>query len=149
MSTRIFALFFSLLTFGNLLGDRLWPGFDGNLWWISFGRMPAWLTDAVLAVFSVAMIRFAFRSPERTQRLPFTAALALLIAGIALANAIGFYQLLAQGRIVAGCPVPFSLVIWAGMIFVARAAWLNHVGSARIRYWRVAAGALALFAIFP
>ena len=41
MSTRIFALFFSLLTLVNLLGNLLWPGFDANAWWIRFEPLPA------------------------------------------------------------------------------------------------------------
>ena len=45
MITRAFALFIALLTFMNLLGDLAWPGFDANLWWISFGALPATALD--------------------------------------------------------------------------------------------------------
>jgi hypothetical protein len=38
MTARAFALFVALLTFMNLLGDLVWPGFDASLWWINFRR---------------------------------------------------------------------------------------------------------------
>ena len=50
MIARTFALFVALLALLNLLGDLLWPGFDANIWWISFRLLPVWLGKAVLAV---------------------------------------------------------------------------------------------------
>ena len=66
MSARASALFIGLFTLANLLGDVLWPGFDVNLWWISFGhRLPAWFTDALLAISAVTLVSFALRSVYR------------------------------------------------------------------------------------
>jgi len=62
MTSRVLALFIGVFTFVNLLGGALWPGFDSNLWWISFGhRMSAWFTDSLLAVSAVTLVAFAVR----------------------------------------------------------------------------------------
>lgn len=149
MSTRIFALVFSLLTFVNLLGNLLWPGFDANAWWIRFEPLPAWCSQLLLGVSAVALLRFAFRSPARERRSAFTAAVALVLAGVALSNAVGFYWLLARGRIVAGFPVPFSLLVGTGMLLIARAAWSGNEPRIHLARWKVAAGGLFCFSMFP
>jgi uncharacterized SAM-binding protein YcdF (DUF218 family) len=149
MSTRIFALFFSLLTLVNLLGNIFWPGFDANAWWIRFDPLPAWCSRLLLAVSAMALLRFAFRSPAREQRSPFTAVVALGLACVALSNAAGFFWLLARGRIAAGFPVPFSLLVGTGMLLVARAAWSANEPRIQLARWKVAAGGLLSFAVFP
>lgn len=149
MTARIFALFVAMLTTLNLLGDLLWPGFDGNLWWISFGTLPAWFANAILTMSAVALYAFAFRWEIPSQWSRVTAILALSLAGFASANTITFYHLLAAGRISAGFPVPFSLLICGGMLFVARAAWLPAETSRRGRSGLVVAGGIALFGAFP
>jgi len=148
MTARIFALFFALLTTLNLLGDLLWPGFDGNLWWISFGALPAWFANAILAVSAVALFAFAFRreAPSRCSRM--TVILALSLAGFALANTITFFQLLVTQRITAGVPVPFSLLIFGGMLLVAHATCFP-VENRHCRSMFVIVGGIALFGAFP
>lgn len=149
MTTRAFALFVALLTLMNLLGELLWPGFDGNHWWISFGALPAWLSRFLLAVSAFTLLAFAFRPPARPCRSPLAASLALALAGVAAMNVLTFYRLLATNRIAAGFPVPFSLLICAGMLLVARAAWARRETAPRVVSWRVVAGCLVLFAAFP
>jgi uncharacterized SAM-binding protein YcdF (DUF218 family) len=149
MTARIFALFVALLTLLNLLGNLVRPGFDASIWWISFGHLPAWLARTLLAVSAVALCGFAFRSSGRARRSRLTAVIALALAGVALVNAGGFYWLLASGRIAAGFPVPFSLLICLGMLLVAHAAWFPAERPARFGVWPVAAGGLALFGAFP
>jgi uncharacterized SAM-binding protein YcdF (DUF218 family) len=149
MTARAFALFVALLTFLNLLGDLVWPGFDASLWWISFGELPAWLSRFLLAVAAFTLLAFAVRSSARSRRSPVTAGLAVVLAGVAAMNAITFYRLLDANRIWAGFPVPFSLLICVGMLVVARAAWVRRETAPRVASWRVVAGCLALFATFP
>jgi uncharacterized SAM-binding protein YcdF (DUF218 family) len=79
----------------------------------------------------------------------FTAAVAILLACVGLANAAEFYWLLAKGRIAAGFPIPFSLLVATGMLLVARAAWSEGEYRIHIARWRVAAGGLLCFGIFP
>src|SRR5215831_13450492 len=149
MVTRIFALFVALLTLANLIGDLVWPGFDGNNWWISFGPLPAWISNSLLAVSALALTAFAFRRPERQQRSPWIAGAALLLAFVALANTAGFYLVLLRGDIAAAFPLPLSLLVCAGMLLVARAAWSLDATPRPDRSWQVAVGGLSLFAGFP
>jgi uncharacterized SAM-binding protein YcdF (DUF218 family) len=149
MSARIIALFLSLLTLGNLVLNCLWPGFDANIWWISFAPLPAWLVQPMLAVCAFALLRFALRRSAGDGRSPLVAGTALLLAIVALANAAGFYRLLAEGRIAAGFPVPLSFLVCLGMLLIARTAWSPHSAPVRFARWRVVAGGLALFALFP
>jgi uncharacterized SAM-binding protein YcdF (DUF218 family) len=149
MTARIFALFVALLTLLNLLGNLLWPGFDASIWWISFGRLPAWMGQLLLAASAAALFAFSCRTAIHRRRSRLTAALAAILAGFALANTAGFYWLLAKGRITAGFPVPFSLLICLGMLLVARAAWFPRDKPARFGFWPVALGAGVLFGAFP
>src|SRR5262249_11471994 len=149
MVTRIFALFVALLTLANLTGDLLWPGFDGNSWWISFGPLPAWISNSLLALSALALVAFAFRRPARRQRMPWIAGFALLLAIVAFANTAGFYVELLRGDIAAAFPLPLSLLVCAGMLLVARASWSVDPKPRPVRNWQVAAGGLCLFAGFP
>jgi uncharacterized SAM-binding protein YcdF (DUF218 family) len=149
MAARIFAIFIALLTLTNLLGNLLWPGFDASIWWISFGQWPGWLSQSVLALSGITLLAFSLRRPDRPRRSRLTAGVAFFLAGIALVNTVGFYWLLAKGRIFAGFPVPFSLLILIGMIAVARASWFPRETSPRFGFWPVAAGGGLLFAAFP
>ena len=149
MTARVFALFVALLTTLNLLGDLLWPGFDGNAWWISFGKLPGWLSTITLAASALALFAFTFRRPTPARRSPLTTALALTLAGYALMNSISFFWLLATGRIVAGFPLPFSLLICIGMLLVAHEACRVRGHAPGVGTWRVVAGGVMLFALFP
>jgi len=149
MTARAFALFVALLTIMNLLGDLLWPGFDASIWWISLGALPAWLSKFLLAVSAFTLLVFACRRPACARRSPFIAALALTLAGVAAMNVITFYFLLATSRIAAGFPVPLSSLICIGMLLVAREAWSHRAERQRVIAWRVVAGCLCLFGMFP
>jgi hypothetical protein len=66
MTVRACALFVALLTFINLFGDLFQPGFNGSIWWISFGRFPIWGTKLLLAMSALIFLRFAFRQTSRS-----------------------------------------------------------------------------------
>jgi len=149
MISRIIALFVALLTLMNLAGDVLWPGFDASIWWISFGHLPRWCARLLLAVSAIALLMFAFRSPARSRRSVFTACVAGGLACVALVNAVGFYALLTSGRITASFPVPLSLLVALGMIWVANSAWTAEPDQRRLPLARMVAGSIVLFAAFP
>jgi uncharacterized SAM-binding protein YcdF (DUF218 family) len=150
MTARILALFFGLFTLVNLLGGLLWPGFDASLWLINFGHvLPAWLNKSVLAISATFLLKFAFQNRRRGRRARFTAALASVLGGVTLLNAIIFYRLLATGRIEAGFPLPLSLVVCGALILIARSAWSEPQADSRSRWWIVAAGSVCAFALFP
>jgi vancomycin permeability regulator SanA len=150
MIARILALFVGLFIAINLLGNVIWPGFDANVWWIHFGSwMPVWLGKAFLAISGAALIAFAFQNRQCRQRSRKIAVVTLALATVALLNAIGFYWLLATGRIEAGFPVPLSLVICGALIWIGRCAWAEQKTESRARWWMIAAGSVCLFAAFP
>ena len=95
------------------------------------------------------MLAFAFRQPTPSRRPFFTAGVALLFAVVALADTIGFYRLLAGGRIVAGFPAPFSLLVFAGMAVIVWGAWTQRETVDRFDLRRVLAGGLILLTAFP
>lgn len=129
MTSRVLALFIGLFTLANLFGGVLWPGFDVNLWWISFGhRLPEWLTDTLLGISAVALVAFAVRDRLPWQSGRFTAVIAATLALVTLWNTITFYRLLATGRISAGFPLPLSLMMCVGLVLIARTAWREPKG---------------------
>lgn len=150
MTARALALFIGLFTLMNLLGGALWPGFDGNIWWISFGHvLPAWLANSLLAVFAVSLVTFAFRKRLHVHLSRLVAAQAIAFALVALVNTIGFYRMLERGQFDARFPLPFSLAICAGLLVIARSAWSEPKEDDRSRWWLVPVGAAGLFALFP
>jgi uncharacterized SAM-binding protein YcdF (DUF218 family) len=146
---RSFALFVALLTVLNLIGNLLWPGFDASIWWISFGSLPSWAAQLLLALFALTMLVFALQPRPGSRTLLATAAVAAGFAAVALVNAVTFYWLLAKGKILAGVPLPFTLLISAGLALVARAAYANRQAARPSDWRRVALGAGFLFALFP
>jgi uncharacterized SAM-binding protein YcdF (DUF218 family) len=150
MTARILALFIGLFTLMNLLGNVFWPGFDSNLWWISFGhQLPAWLVKNLLAISAITLLVFAVRNRLRGQRARFTALVAAALAVVALLNTISFYRLLAVGNIDARLPVPFSLVLCAGLLWLVRSACFESKSDERRQKWAVVTGAICLFGLFP
>lgn len=95
----------------NLLGDRLRPGFDANLWWIDLRALPAWLSAGFLFALSIALIAFAVQPTMLAHRKWATFALTAIACFCAFVNAVVFFSLSGSGRIDAGLPLPFSLVI--------------------------------------
>ncbi len=150
MTTRVLAFFIGVFTLINLIGGVLWPGFDANGLWISFGHtLPTWLAQSFLALFSITLIVFALRNRLLWQRSRITAVLAAVMAVVAALNTASFYRLLAAGAIDARFPVPLSLAICAALVLIARLAWFEAKNSSRPRWWVVAMGGAGLFAIFP
>lgn len=149
MTARILALFIGLLTLTNLLGNAFWPGFDANMWWIQFGHvLPAWFVKNLLAISAITFLVFAGRNRVRGQRALFTSIVAAGLATVALLNTISFYRLLAMGRIEAGFPIPFSLLICGVLVLIARSAWTRPQADTQPR-WFVVAGCAGMFALFP
>jgi uncharacterized SAM-binding protein YcdF (DUF218 family) len=149
MIARVLAFLAGLFTLLNLGGNVLWPGFDASAWWIGLGGWPEWLARPLLAVFALTMLAFAFRRPAPARRLYFTAGVALLFAAVALANTAVFFRLLAGGRIAAGFPAPFSLLVFLGLAVIVRDAWTRRASVDRYDARRVLAGGLMLLAALP
>jgi uncharacterized SAM-binding protein YcdF (DUF218 family) len=151
MMTRAFALFFSLLTFVNLAGGSLNPGFDGSAWWFDFGAAPGWLSAGLPALLALAALIFAIQ-PSLSLGVTgtvLTPAITGCVGVVALFNATQFYSLLVAGRISAGFPIPFSLLISFGMFAIARESWPASQPQPRVRLQPIVAASIGLFALYP
>jgi uncharacterized SAM-binding protein YcdF (DUF218 family) len=146
---RSFALFVSLLTVLNLIGNLVWPGFDASGWWIGLGVLPSWMAQILLALCALVMLVFALLPRPSARILLTTTVVATGFAAVALVNTATFYWLLARGRISAGVPVPFTLLIAAGLVLVARASYAGRQAPQPQNWRRVALGSCCLFALFP
>jgi uncharacterized SAM-binding protein YcdF (DUF218 family) len=150
MIARTIALFVAILALGNLLGDLLWPGFDANIWWINLRLLPVWVGNVFLAVAALPLMVFAFRSSRGTWSSLAAAVSALLLAIVSLTNVASFYGLLITDRIAAGFPIPLSLLVFAGMLLVIRAAMPHKLRMRRSISWVwIVTGSLCLFGAFP
>jgi uncharacterized SAM-binding protein YcdF (DUF218 family) len=144
------ALFIGLFIAINLLGSLVWPGFDANAWWSHFSHwIPAWLAQGSLAVSAAALLAFGFQNRRHRQRSRFTSVLAAGLAVVALINTIGFYWLLATGRIEAGFPLPLSLFVCGVLAFIAWSAWCESPYDSGAPWWLIAGGSACVFALFP
>jgi len=148
-AARIVALFLSLLSLANLLGNGFAAGSDPGFGWVRFGSVPAWLSVGAVAIGAITLFAFSVRPPDRGWRRRWTLGVALCLIAVALANAIEFYRLMGAGMIEPGFPIPFSLCVCAGMLLVARAAWRSRPAMDRAPFWPIAAGGIALSALYP
>jgi uncharacterized SAM-binding protein YcdF (DUF218 family) len=111
----LFALF-------NVVADLFIESFDLNLWWIDLRVLPTWLADLFVAGGGVLLLLFAWRSSMGPWRRRLTRiAIALLIVA-SLWDAAAFWGLLALGTITSGFPLPFSLLVAAGLFWLYRSA---------------------------
>ena len=108
---RGMALFVGAFTLLNLLGELRYPGFDANLWWIDLRALDARLANGFLTLSAVLLLGYAFWPTMRPWRRSITFFCVLLLYVACIFNVVTFYILLAQHRIEAGIPVPFSLLV--------------------------------------
>jgi len=128
----LFAGGFGLL---NVLGELRHAGFDANLWWIDLRPAPAWATQAFLTVTSLVLLAYAVRPARGRWRRAVTVGVTLALLVLALSNAVGFFALAARGDIVAGCPVPFSLLVGGALAIVLATVVRPSAGNARCGAW--------------
>ena len=99
----------------NIVGEWVCPNFDANLWWVDWRPLGHLLGPGRIAVGCTLLLTFAVRPRMRRWRLTAarltTAALLLL----AIINAAKFYILLIDGEIASSFPVPFSVLVMAGL----------------------------------
>ena len=92
----------------DLVLGALSPRWDAGALWVRGGVLPVWLVQGLVACFSSGVLA--------GRRLPARAASVLRVLGVllavaCLADAIGYYRLLAEGRLATALPVPLSLLL--------------------------------------
>jgi vancomycin permeability regulator SanA len=120
------ALFVGAFTLLNLLGEMRYPGFDANLWWIDLRYLDPWLANGFLSVSALLLLAFAFLPTMRPWRRWSTFVCVALLYLACIFNVIVFYVLLARGRIQAGMPVPFSLLVSMAFEVIGIAIVVGH-----------------------
>lgn len=145
---RGFALFLGGFALLNLAGGMAAPGFDANIWWIDLGFLPPALGSGFIALAGGALLAYGLL--PRPGRLLRIAGLAVMVASLAatLGNAAMFYALLGSGTISGGFPIPFSLLVAAGLLLVTRDL-LAPDGSRRSRPLLMAGVILGCMILFP
>lgn len=128
----------------NLTAGLARPGADANGVWINTARLPQPAMDVLLAGFGFGVLLHA-RLNERAALV--ARLLAGAVAACCLADAVGYYALLAEGRIGSGFPLPLSLPLGLMLaVWTGRAPAVCSPQSGRVRRVAraIALGALAL-----
>ena len=111
MISRGVSAFIGGFTALNLAGELLVNGFGASDWLIDLRPLPPVLAVIVLSLVGAALLAFAFWPKLVGRSRHILAAMLLVAASFALANAVGFFRLIAKGRIHSSFPVPMSLFV--------------------------------------
>jgi vancomycin permeability regulator SanA len=131
-AVRGLAAFGGIFCTVNLLGELLSPGFELNIWWIDFGRLPAAIAWLALTAFAVAMLAYALKPDAGSWRRRATLGLTLFMLTFASWNSVNYYALLARGVFATTLPLPFSLLVTLALAVVA-VSLLRKCDPARLR----------------
>jgi len=150
---RGLSLFLSGFTALNFLMGVIRKNFDANLWWIDLSILPPWLAEILLLLSAVVLLAFALRPHAGPWHRRISQAAVAVLLIVALANAGRFFVLLARGDIASSFPVPFSLLVAAGlgMILLAMRSGAARESPSKPRLGRLifAGTMLACLVLFP
>jgi len=141
---RGLALFLGGFGLLNVLGGRLHPGFDINIWWLDVRWLPNWPTQGMLAAASALMVAFALWPRLSRWRSVLTRLAAAWLAFVAAWNTVTFVRMRAAGGFSGGLPAPLSLVLLVLLVFLVLV-----VGKGRrlVRSWSLGQIAMVLIVL--
>ena len=140
---RGLALFLGGFTLLNLAGDSRFAGASANSWWISVPLLPPLASKVFLALLGVVLLAYAAAPGVGVQRRVIAAALLGAAVLAAVSNSIGFYLMLAKGKIVSTVPVPLSVFIAVSLAAIAIAHFRPSENRPMVVLVTFAAAALA------
>lgn len=108
---RGLALFLGGFGLLNVLGGRMHPGFDINIWWLDIRWLPSGPAQGLLCVASALMVAFGLWPRVSRWRSVLTRAAVAWLAFVAAWNTVMFYRMRIAGTFSAGVPVPLSAVL--------------------------------------
>ncbi len=129
----------------NLLGELVIPNFNANQWWIDFTPLGRHGADWLLGGIALILLLRVFW-PGAVARMRYSAGLLVAAALItSVFNGLNYLDLLHNGTLAGGVPVPFSWVV-AGVLLVLVIGVIRrqHAPASGWRFWT---GALATLAI--
>lgn len=112
------ALFLSVFSLLNILGELRAPGFDANIWWIDFRPVPRGVSRWLLSAASALAMAFAIRPRMPVYRRWATAVVLSALTAVTLRNSLTFYLLFGRGRVASWFPFPLSLFLSFALVFV-------------------------------
>ena len=115
IATRAAVAFIGAFGLMNIVGEWVCPGFDANLWWVDWRPLGNFVGPGLIAVACGLMLGFALRPQMRRWRLAATRVTTGALLLLAVIDSARFYRLLIVRRIVSSFPVPFSLLVAAGL----------------------------------
>lgn len=115
---RGLALFLGGFTLLNLAGDYRFAGASANSWWISVPLLPELASKVFLALLGLVLLAYAAVPDVGQQRRVIATVLIGATVLASLSNSVGYYILLAKGRIASVVPLPFSILIAISLIVI-------------------------------
>jgi vancomycin permeability regulator SanA len=116
------ALFLATFTLIGLVGELRGRTIDVNLWWVDLEDLPSVIRLALLATLAALLAGWALH-PAPGRRLRWATAIGCgLFAGFAVRDVVGFYAVVAAGRIHPAMDVPLSMFIAALLVGLALVA---------------------------
>jgi uncharacterized SAM-binding protein YcdF (DUF218 family) len=115
---RGLALFLGGFTLLNLAGDSRFSGASANSWWISVPLLSPPASKVFLALLGLVLLAYAAAPGAGLPRRLIASALLIAAVVAAASNSIGFYLLLAKGKIASTVPVPLSLFIALSLLLI-------------------------------
>lgn len=120
-----------------------------ELVWLDIRWLPGSLATGWLAVAGVLWLALALVPTMGRLRRVSTAAVTLLMTGIALANAVNVGWLWMAGSVRTGFPVPLSLILGAGLFWMTWRIWRDGTGEQRASIFVVLACGTAMACLWP
>jgi len=134
-SVRGFALFFGVFSALNIIVSRFGTARAEDIWWIQFDYLPSPIVAMLSALLAVTLICYALKPGMSLVRKIVTTSVCMVYAVFALVNVLEYYSLLSSGAFTTRFPVPFSLFIVIGFIFMGIVAWtLNERRSSLLEF---------------
>ncbi|MEI7835916.1 MAG: YdcF family protein [Planctomycetota bacterium] len=115
IATRAAVAFLGVFGLMNIVGECFHRGFDANLWWVDWRPLGNFFGPALIAVACVLLLGFTIRPRMRRWRLVATRLTTAALLLLAVIDTARFYVLLIDRVIVSVFPLPFSLLVIAGL----------------------------------
>ena len=115
---RAVALFFSLFSMLNFVGEFRHCGFDANIWWIDLSPLPTEIARGCLLLSAAVLLAFAVRPPIRRVSCWTVGLISGLLVLFSLGNAIAFYNLVLDRQISSAFPFPLSFLVMVGLLLI-------------------------------
>lgn len=140
---RGLGLFLGGFTLLNLAGDSRFAGASANSWWISVPLLPPLASKVFLALLGLVLLAYAAAPGVGVHRRVIATAFLTAAVLAAVSNSIGFYLLLAKGKIVSTVPVPLSVFIAVSLAAIGIAHFRPSENRPMVVLMTFAAAALA------